>query len=152
MAWWPLIPLTLMRLAGGIVTIFQDRDQHNAGLVIAAVILLNVGAIPLIVATLGQMRIVLADNYSQHPQSHKIVKLLRLSFGLAVGCLAAGGGVLSVSIDLARILSLVGYIIFAVVLAVLIAMEMYFFTRRHDLIESSRKVSGSRLICSGLQN
>lgn len=140
MAWWPLIPLSLMRLAGGIITIVLEKNQSNIGLIIAALILLNVGAIPLIVATLGQMRIILMDNYSHSPHSNRIGKGLRLSFVVAIALLAAGGGLSSVNKSVSRILSLVGYIVFAVVLAILIAMELYFLRKRSELIPTSRKV------------
>ena len=40
------------------MTIGMEKDQGNIGLIIAAIILLNVGAIPLVVAELGMIRIV----------------------------------------------------------------------------------------------
>lgn len=80
MAWWPLVPFTLstfeipfgfsaarfvtprtnmtiVRLAGGPIIIAMEKDRENIGLFIAALILLNVGVIPLIVADLGMTRI-----------------------------------------------------------------------------------------------
>lgn len=46
-----------VRLAGGIVTILAEKEQDNIGLFIAALILLNVGVVPLIIADLGLTRI-----------------------------------------------------------------------------------------------
>lgn len=143
MAWWPMVPLTLMRLAGGIITIVFEK-RPSIGLYIAAIILLNVGAIPLIVATLGQIRIILIDNYSHSPWSTRIAKGIRLSFVGAVALLVAGGALSSVSQNTSRILSLVGYIVFAVVLGVLIAMELWFFWKRSELIPHSQKVRRHR--------
>ena len=57
MAWWPMVPLSLMRLVGGAITIALEDRSGDIGLYIAAIVLLNVGAIPLIVANLGQIRL-----------------------------------------------------------------------------------------------
>ena len=74
MAWWPLIPFSLsmfagggteyriltdwlVRLAGGPVIIALERDPSNIGLISAALVLLNVGVVPLIVADLGLTRL-----------------------------------------------------------------------------------------------
>lgn len=84
LAWWPLIPFSLsttlhfililkkkkknpstksnsvleiVRLAGGPVTIALEQ-KPSIGLYVAAIILLNVGVVPLIIATLGYVRIV----------------------------------------------------------------------------------------------
>ena len=46
-----------MRLAGGPIIIALEKDPNNIGLIIAALVLLNVGVIPLIVADLGLTRI-----------------------------------------------------------------------------------------------
>ena len=45
-----------MRLAGGPVIIALQKNPESIGLIIAAIILLNVGVIPLIVADLGLTR------------------------------------------------------------------------------------------------
>lgn len=77
LAWWPLIPFSLsapsrtprkrlynisnpfeiVRLAGGPVLIAFEQNP-SIGLYVAAIILLNVGVVPLIIATLGYVRIV----------------------------------------------------------------------------------------------
>jgi hypothetical protein len=80
MAWWCLIPFSLstpslfhkldlkfpkilpvrleiVRLAGGPVLIAFEQ-KPSIGLYVAAIILLNVGVVPLILATLGYVRIV----------------------------------------------------------------------------------------------
>ncbi|KAM3476634.1 hypothetical protein MY5147_003139 [Beauveria neobassiana] len=66
MAWWPLIPFSLFRLAGGIVTIIAEKQPGNMGLWIAALILLNVGVVPLIVANLGLTRLIGAASVNAH--------------------------------------------------------------------------------------
>lgn len=88
------------------------------------------------------------DNYSHNPTSTKIAKLLRIAFIAAVILFAAGGGVSSFNLSLSRILTLVGYVVFAVVLVVLISMQVYFFGKRLSLTESSRKILRANLIAS----
>lgn len=46
-----------MRLVGGIITILTEKKKDNIGLFIAALVLLNVGVVPLIIADLGLTRI-----------------------------------------------------------------------------------------------
>ena len=46
-----------MRLTGGAITIALEDHPRDIGLYIGAIVLLNVGAIPLIIANWGQIRI-----------------------------------------------------------------------------------------------
>lgn len=50
--------LALVRLAGGIIVILLGSQPNSYGLNIAAVVLLNVGLVPLIIATLFLVRFV----------------------------------------------------------------------------------------------
>ncbi len=70
---------------------------------------------------------------------HRIVKGIQLSFIPAVALLSTGGGLISSSPTLGRTLALVGYVVFAVILCVLVAMKLYFLTLRSTLLPSSRK-------------
>lgn len=148
MAWYPLIPFSLMRLVGGIITILAEKKKDNIGLFIAALVLLNVGVVPLIIADLGLTRIILMDNYSHNPNSAKIAKVLRIAFTAAAILLAAGGGLSSTNRSISKILSLVGYVLFAVVLATLIAMQVYFFQKKSTLLPASQKVLSGALLAS----
>lgn len=47
----------IVRLAGGPVVLALPSDNTRVGLVVAALILLNVGLIPLLVTTLGLIRL-----------------------------------------------------------------------------------------------
>lgn len=86
----------------------------------------------------------LLDNYSSNPRTNKIGTILRLCIVIAIGLLAAGGGVSSIgtpsAMNTSRTLTLVGYIVFAVVLAVLISMMSYFWRKKHTLLPSSQTV------------
>lgn len=46
-----------MRLVGGILTIVYETKKDNIGVYIAALVMLNVGVIPLIISNLGLTRI-----------------------------------------------------------------------------------------------
>ncbi|TWU74123.1 hypothetical protein ED733_005258 [Metarhizium rileyi] len=158
MAWWPLIPFTLMRLAGGPVVIamvahMQRHDgEPDVGLAIAATILLNVGVVPLIVADLGLTRIILLDNFGDGAFTHRITVGLRLAFVAAVALLGAGGGIGSQPdpglVHTGHTLVLAGYIVFAVELAVLTSMQVYYHARRSGLRPSGHQVLRGALLAS----
>ncbi|KAM0451197.1 hypothetical protein ACHAPV_010041 [Trichoderma viride] len=151
MAWWCLIPFSLMRLAGGPVLIAFEQ-KPSIGLYVAAIILLNVGVVPLILATLGYVRIVLIDNYSSNPRANKIGSILRFCIFVAIGLLSAGGGISSIgtpsAMNTSRALSLVGYILFAVILGVLIAMISFFWRKKETLLPSSQAILRGGLLAS----
>ncbi|KAL7794395.1 hypothetical protein V8C37DRAFT_376485 [Trichoderma ceciliae] len=153
LAWWPLIPFSLMRLAGGPVLIAFE-EKPSIGLYAAAIVLLNVGVVPLVIATLGYVRIVLLDNYSSNPRANKISSILRIFIFVAIGLLAAGGGVSSIgttsSMNISRTLTLVGYIVFAVVHVVLISIMTFFWRKKHTLLPSSQAVLRGGLLASPL--
>lgn len=88
------------------------------------------------------------DNYSHNPNSAKVAKLLRIAFTAAAILLAAGGGLSSTNRSISKILSLVGYVLFAVVLATLIAMQFYFLKKKSTLLPASQKVLSGALLSS----
>ncbi|KAJ6780935.1 hypothetical protein PWT90_09183 [Aphanocladium album] len=150
MAWWPLIPFSLFRLAGGIVTILAEKKTGSEGLWIAALILLNVGVVPLIVASLGMTRLIIQDNHASKPTYEKLGKLLRLTFIAAILLLAAGGGTASVSARVSRALTLAGYVVFAVELALLTGVQVWFLQSRDALLPSSRTMLTAALAAAPL--
>lgn len=63
--WWKqktphlLTPITLLvRLTGGILTVIEEQHPGNKGLIIATIIFLNIGLIPLIMSLGGLARLV----------------------------------------------------------------------------------------------
>ncbi|KAM3559288.1 hypothetical protein MY1884_003538 [Beauveria asiatica] len=150
MAWWPLIPFSLFRLAGGIVTIIAEKQPGNTGLWIAALVLLNVGVVPLIVANLGLTRLIIQDNHASKPAYTHPVKALRLLFLVAILLLVGGSGSASVNAHLSRALTLAGYAVFALELLLLTATQLwvFYFSTRHraaPLLPSSRRVLAATL-------
>lgn len=84
------------------------------------------------------------DNYRHNRVSDIMPRIYRFAFMAAVGLFGAAGGVVSIgtqsALNISRILALAGYIVFAVVLATLIAMALFFWGKRSTLHASSRKV------------
>lgn len=84
------------------------------------------------------------DNFGDGPFTHRINIALRLTTTAAVGLLSSGGGLSSQTDNDLRhtghILTLVGYIVFIVELAVLTAMQVYYHTRRTTLLPSGHQV------------
>ncbi|KAM3443776.1 hypothetical protein MY4824_000224 [Beauveria thailandica] len=155
MAWWPLIPFSLFRLAGGIVTIIAEKQPGNTGLWIAALVLLNVGVVPLIVANLGLTRLIIQDNHASKPAYTHLVKALRLLFLVAILLLVGGSSTASVNAHLSRALTLAGYAVFALELLLLTATQLWVFysSTRHraaPLLPSSRRVLAATLAASPL--
>ena len=66
---------------------------------------------------------------------------MRLVFIGAAALLTAGGSVASDQPHLGKWLSLAGYIVFAVALGIIIALELFFLVKRDRLLPSSRRVS-----------
>ncbi|KAL6863615.1 hypothetical protein J3F83DRAFT_767244 [Trichoderma novae-zelandiae] len=147
LAWWPLIPFSL----SGPVTIALEQSP-SIGLYSAAIVLLNVGVVPLIIATLGFVRIVLLDNYASPSRAKTITALMRGAIITAIGLLAAGGGTASVgtpfAMYLSRTLTLVGYIAFAVMHVLLIGVMGFYWRRRDSLLPSSRTVLRGGLLAA----
>lgn len=83
------------------------------------------------------------DNYSHDDRARKAAVLLRLGFAAAIVLFVASGAMSGVDNlhNVSRVLSVVGYVVFAVILAVLITMQVFFyFTRQHEISHVGRKV------------
>lgn len=90
------------------------------------------------------------DNHAANPTYEKLAKVLRLTFVAAILLLAAGGGTASASAHISRALTLAGYVVFAVELLLLVAMQAWFFARRRELLRSSRRVLFAALAAAPL--
>lgn len=88
------------------------------------------------------------DNFPPSNRIDQATRALRISILLAAALLTAGGSLISQpsqsTRDLGRILQLVGYAIFAAVIAFLIAAHIRFWGMKQSLIPTSRRV-GLRL-------
>ncbi|VUC36210.1 unnamed protein product [Clonostachys rosea] len=145
MAWWPMVPLSLIRLAGGPIVIALGNQPSNIGLIVAAIVLLNVGTIPLLVSMSGFFRIILMDNYPPSKRIDMAARMLRIAILIATGLLIGGGSIISQDSkstrDTGRILQIVGYAVFAALICFFFGAQVRFFRMRHSFIPTSRKVN-----------
>ncbi|EGR45355.1 uncharacterized protein TRIREDRAFT_111250 [Trichoderma reesei QM6a] len=163
----PIVPAAIrlmyrnVRIAGGPVTIALEQyssPDHDyllsgMGLYSAAILLLNVGAVPLIIATLGFVRIILLDNYTSPSRARILTGLMRGALAIAICLLVAGGAISSFDtpfeIYLSRTLTFVGYVVFAAMHVVLIAFMGFYWRRKKDtLLPSSRIVLRGGLLAA----
>ncbi|KAJ9136617.1 hypothetical protein NKR23_g9747 [Pleurostoma richardsiae] len=124
MAWYPPVPFSLIRLVGSILIIVEEQNPDSLGLIIATIVLLNVGLIPLIMSFLDVVRLVLESNFKNKKKAKTLIYIIRYNILGAIGLLSASGG-LAGQPELAHtqsILSKVAYIQFAGVLAGLIIL------------------------------
>ncbi|QPH11192.1 hypothetical protein C2857_002848 [Epichloe festucae Fl1] len=157
MTLWPLIPFTLVRLAGGPILIALQKNMHedgslHAGLLTSAVILLHLGAVLLFVADLDLTRLVLLDKFGDGPFTSAIIIVLRLLLFGAACLLGAGGGIgsgehLAFHI-IGQILTLVGYIIFALDFLILTSVQVYCYYRKAILLPTAHRVLRGALLAS----
>ncbi|KAH8666962.1 hypothetical protein BX600DRAFT_462958 [Xylariales sp. PMI_506] len=136
--WLPMALFCLMRLAGGAVVIAQNYDQTNLGLIISAIVLLNVGVVPLLISMVGLVRLILGVPPStRNGKLHRVVAIIRTIVVIAA-CLLAAGGALEGSSDATvvagRDLSEAGYIVLAAsILAIFwVLFELQRAVRRGD--------------------
>ncbi|KAH8168566.1 hypothetical protein LIA77_11830 [Sarocladium implicatum] len=144
LAWWPFIPFSLLRLAGGPLVIALHKDPTNVGLAIAAIVCLNVGVVPLIVAASGFLRIVIVDNFNEHEHARRTHKLLRILTIVAIGLLAGGGSLSGQPSQklrsIGRGLSFAGYGLFTAQLLSIVLVAIHFYRIRQRLLPSSQRV------------
>ncbi|KAI0125251.1 hypothetical protein BJ170DRAFT_696766 [Xylariales sp. AK1849] len=154
MAWYPLLVFSLsmknfvslayqvlgsnkleVRLAGGITVIRQSTGGDNLGTMIASIILLNVGLIPLIVVTLFLVRFVILSSLPDNRWALQVTIVVRYAIFGAVLLLIASGSLAgnAAEANTQRTLSQVGYIEFTVILCVMIGMLIYLYFRKSQL-------------------
>ena len=142
------------RLAGGALTIAYLKDLTTAigglyigslGLSVAAYVLLDVGAILLIVAMAEMMRIVYYNSFGLKSPGGQTVLAIRGCYIPVTFLLAFGAGIASSTPNLGHWMFLAGYILAAVLLVILIWMALYLRLERSMLNPSSHKVGGSIL-------
>ncbi|ETS73395.1 hypothetical protein PFICI_15000 [Pestalotiopsis fici W106-1] len=135
LAWYPLVLFCLMRLAGGITVIIWSTDVNNLGLIIASIVLLNLGLIPLIVTINALTRFVIASSFPDDVWGLRIGRILRFAILVAIGLLIAAGSLIGNArlVDTQRTLTKVGYVEFVVILCVLVVMLLRLQIRQKDI-------------------
>ncbi|KAH1509842.1 hypothetical protein KXX21_006361 [Aspergillus fumigatus] len=154
LAWYPFILLSLMRLASGPVLITLANNIANKGLYIAATFLLNVGVIPLLLINFSFVLIMKRYAYSRmgtresahRAQVKHFSKIFRLALSLSICYLIMGSSLATIKPSIARSFQLLGYSFFALILLGLLARQVSFLRKSHELIPSSRTVATGALV------
>ncbi|KAH7347538.1 hypothetical protein B0T11DRAFT_291452 [Plectosphaerella cucumerina] len=118
MAWYPLFTFSLVRLAGGIISVVRENKPTDIGLIIATTVLLNVGVIPLLVSMIGITRVILRSSLDTNSRAFMFLKVIRYAFLIAIILLVASGSLSSnlSNLHVARALAQAAYVVLAVVL------------------------------------
>jgi len=136
---------TPVRLVGGILTIVQGQpaNRENLGLIIAAIVFLGIGVIPLIISTLGLLRLVIHASFQETARVHFAVRAIRLLFLVAVVLLTLSGSLLSSDslADAAHDCGKAGYIIFLTIVVLEAALEVYLLRRKSQISSGYTAVS-----------
>ncbi|PCG93919.1 Hypothetical protein PENO1_060730 [Penicillium occitanis (nom. inval.)] len=145
--WVVLLIFTLVRLAGGIVVIIYENQPSSNGLLVATLILLNVGVFPCIAATIGLINIITFIDFRQNKILTKTIVCSRLLFLAGVAVLITGGCLQgSDSLDdqeTGTKLVRIGYCIVTVFVACLLSFQLFFWARKSKLSHTSFKVLSS---------
>ncbi|EED22791.1 conserved hypothetical protein [Talaromyces stipitatus ATCC 10500] len=139
--WIVLLIFTLVRLVGGIVVILYENDPSSTGLLIATLILLNIGVFPCIAATIGLINIITYVDFRENKILTKTIVCSRLLLLAGVALLVTGGSLQgddspddqATGTKLVRI----GYCIVTVFVACLFSFQLFFWSRRSQLSRTS---------------
>ncbi|KAJ5751094.1 hypothetical protein N7533_008122 [Penicillium manginii] len=142
MAWLILMFFSIIRITGGILVILWGQIPQT-GLMVAAIIFLNTGVFPLIAATLGLIRLIMAREDMESRINRHLV-LSRMLFFIALG-LTIAGGVLEGSDTLSDVetgvkLVKAGYSLVVVFVACLLAIQISLWTRYTWLATPSQTI------------
>lgn len=145
-AWIILQIFCLIRVACGIVTIVYENNPTNVGLYIAALILLTAGLLPLIAATLGLLRIIIAyESKNKNKGLQMPMGVSRFLFIAGIALVIAGGSLAgnytdADSVNTGRTLTKAGYIVVAVFMAGLVLIQGQFWRQYASLSRASQTV------------
>ncbi|KAH6648873.1 hypothetical protein BKA67DRAFT_576099 [Truncatella angustata] len=135
MAWYPLFAFALIRLVGGIIVIVLGSDPRSYDLSVVAVVLLNVGLIPLIVSTLFLVRLVFNSSLPFKKWAHTILKILRIDILIAIALLITGGSILGNPDNAAasRACGIAGYFNLFGIIIVLVGLLVYLRVHKREI-------------------
>ncbi|KAM0550270.1 hypothetical protein ACHAPJ_008940 [Fusarium lateritium] len=133
LASYPLVTFSAVRLAGGILAILRQSDPSSIGLIIATTVLLNVGVIPLMISMLGFIRLILQSSLDENKRAFKLIKFIRVLFIAAIALLCVAGGTGASAEQISRDLTQAGYILLAVVLALMTVELSHLYTQKYRI-------------------
>lgn len=124
------------------MSLLRRAGQDSVGLLVAAIITLNVGVIPLLLSTIGLIRVIVALEYSASQMLRKAVILIRVGFFIGIALLVSGGVLIGMyeTPELPAVgskLLRAGYIVLAFILLLMGVFATFFWIGR-DLDRSAR--------------
>ncbi|PYH90489.1 hypothetical protein BO71DRAFT_387558 [Aspergillus ellipticus CBS 707.79] len=131
MSWNILLFFSIIRLAAGILVILYEHNP-NTGLMVASIILLNTGVLPLVAATLGFIRIIRCLLFT------RILFFVGLGLQIAGGCLEGSDSISDVETGVKLVKA--GYSCVVVFVACLLAVQGYLWIHREDLSHTSQAI------------
>ncbi|GAE00158.1 conserved hypothetical protein [Paecilomyces variotii No. 5] len=133
-----------VRFASGIVMILFENNP-NVGLTIATTILLSVGVVPLILATLGLLRVAFSLDFERKHLVHRLVISIRIMFAVAIALLVAGGSLVGnykspSSVSRGLSLAKAGNVVLIVILAALIVLQIYTWQQKNSVSRATMTI------------
>ncbi|KAJ9365594.1 hypothetical protein C8Q69DRAFT_499204 [Paecilomyces variotii] len=144
LGWYLLTAFSSVRFASGIVMIVFENNP-TVGLTIATIILLSVGVVPLILATLGLLRVAFSLDFEQKHLVHRLAIFVRIIFGVAIALLIAGSVLVGnykspSSVRHGDGLVKAGNILLVAILAALIMLQAYIWRQRRGISRASMTI------------
>lgn len=136
MAWYPIVTFCILRIAGGIMTIVRGDNTDNISLIIASIVILGLGTIPLTIALIGLVRIIFILCLEASSRLNHIIRLIRVMFLATIALFIAGGVMNSdaTASSSASGPSRAAYILLAVLLAIAVGALLFVLIARHASI------------------
>ncbi|KAB5522883.1 hypothetical protein GE09DRAFT_1293650 [Coniochaeta sp. 2T2.1] len=133
LAWYPVMAFACARLTGGALLLASRHDPANRELLTAAIVLLNVGLVPLIMPFHALTRVVLEENFPENKRKKIFIKVTRWLLLGAVILLSAAGGLINhpENAKIQAVLSKVAYFEFVFVLLALMGMAAWLYLASH---------------------
>ncbi|KAK0653046.1 hypothetical protein B0T16DRAFT_110467 [Cercophora newfieldiana] len=149
-AWYPSAIFSAVRLVGGIMTIIEQQNPRNRGLIIGTIVLLNLGLIPLLMAFLGYARLVIEHDFGKKGRVGIFLRSLKVGILVAAGLLGAAGGYAGQpeNANTQTTLSKAAYAIFSIILAIIIASFVVLFLKQSQIKPTHRLYIKWALIAS----
>ncbi|KAK8095045.1 hypothetical protein PG997_001730 [Apiospora hydei] len=92
LAWYPAMAFACVRLVGGALALASLIDPKNMSLIMATIVLLNIGLVPLIMPFHALTRIVLEESFLESKRKKWFITVTRWLLLVAVALLSTAGG------------------------------------------------------------
>ncbi|KAF2100488.1 hypothetical protein NA57DRAFT_74095 [Rhizodiscina lignyota] len=142
MAWTSLVLFSSVRIAEGAILVVFENHPQSVGYIIAGLVFQGTGVIPLILSTIGLLRIIKFIDFPEHKRIEiqiialRVILLVGVTLVIAGSCLQGNYNNAS-DVSTGTKLSKAGYILFAAIVGAIIAFDLLFWTKREGLAHNS---------------